>query len=220
MTVHQGLLLAHLLLFGVWLGSDAATFLSSRFVMKEELPIPTRITIAKLMLLFDLGPRIALVLMLPLGLSLSDSSGLVSIPTAGIAAVWVLSLAWLASVLTIHFREGTPLAERLRTIDLGLRGAIVITLVASGAVSLGGDGPFRGDWLAIKVLLFGLIIACGIAIRFALRPFSESFGDLVANGSTPARELQLRTDLIRTYPWVFAIWTMVLVIGGLAVVKP
>lgn len=221
MELRDALLVLHVGLFGIWLGSDFATFLSSRFVMKEDLAVSTRTTIAKLMLLFDLGPRIALVLMLPAGLALAQTYGG---PFQGVGptiAIWAVALAWLWAVLTIHFKEGSALAERLRSIDLGFRSLVAAGLVGSAVWSLAGDsGPFFQTFLAVKVLLFGLIIACGIAIRFALKPFSATFGALVTHGSTPEREAQLKRDLIATYPYVFAIWTMVIVAAILGVVRP
>ena len=73
---------------------------------------------------------------------------------------------------------------------------------------------------AWKVTLFGAIISSGIGIRLSLTRFSAAFGAIVADGSTPEREAALRAALARTYPFVGAIWVMVLVAGLLGVAKP
>jgi nucleoside-diphosphate-sugar epimerase len=211
---------AHVLLFGVWLGADYGTFLSSRFLLRSDRSLETRATAARMMVLFDLGPRLALVLMLPLGLTLASAMGFATLPAGTVPLTWALALGWLGVVAAVELGEHRSWREPLRRIDLGIRIVVAATLLATGLVSLIGDGPFAGAWLAWKVTLFGAIVSSGLAIRLGLRRFTPAFTRVMQEGSTPANELALRRSLAATYPFVGAIWLMVLGSGLLGVVKP
>lgn len=67
----------HVLLFGIWLGADYGTFLSSRILLQADKSAETRATAARMMVLFDVGPRVALVLTLPAGLTLASWYGMI-----------------------------------------------------------------------------------------------------------------------------------------------
>ena len=47
-----------------------------------------------------------------------------------------------------------------------------------------------------------------------------AFGQLVTSGSTPEVEKAILGSIKRCEPWVYAIWTLVLVAAFLGVVKP
>lgn len=210
----------HVLLFGVWLGSDYGTFLSSRFMMKPDKSIETRLTAARMMLLFDLGPRLALVLMLPLGLTLASQMGVASLASWIVPVAWAITAVWLGLVAAVELGEGRTWREPLRRVDFVIRSVVALLTLGYGLYSVVGDGPFAAGWLAWKVLLFGAIISSGIGIRLTLPTFSQAFGAIVAEGSTPEREAAVRGAIARTYPFVGSIWIMVLVAGLLGTAKP
>lgn len=221
MSLYDGLLWAHVFLFGFWLGSDLGTFLSSRYLMDPERDLPTRLAFAKAMMLFDLGPRVALILMLPLGLHLASIAWGLSLPTAGLVALWIVAMVWLWVMYRVHTGEGDPGVRGLRIGDTVLRVVLALGLVGAGIYATAANGgPFVGRWLGIKLLLFGLVIASGLGIRIFLPGFSAAFGAVVTEGSTPEREAALRRSLLRTYPFVAAIWVLVLSLGLVGVVKP
>lgn len=220
MTSYELVKWAHVLLFGVWLGSDYGTFLSSRFLLKTDKSIETRLTAARMMVLFDLGPRLALVLMLPLGLTLADQMGVATLSSWVVPAAWGIAIVWLGLVAAVELGEGRSWREPLRRIDFGIRSLVALATLIYGVLSLTGSGPFVAGWLAWKVTLFGAIISSGIAIRLSLTRFSAAFGAIVTQGSTPEREQALRSALAVTYPFVGSIWLMVLVAGLLGTAKP
>lgn len=209
----------HVLLFGVWLGADYGTFLSSRFLLKADKSLETRATAAHMMVLFDLGPRLALVSMVPLGVTLARWSGAVTWGVGVQWLAWIVGLVWLGLVAAVELGEGKQWREPLRRFDLGLRSVVAAAALLAGIGSLVGDGPITAGWLAVKVTIFGAIICSGIAIRFSLQGFGAAFGAVMAQGSSPEREAALRASLTRTYPFVGAIWVMVLVAGLLGVAK-
>lgn len=209
----------HVLLFGVWLGADYGTFLSSRFLLKADKSLETRATAAHMMVLFDLGPRLALVSMVPLGVTLARWSGAVTWGAEAMWAAWGVGLVWFGLVAAVELGEGKDWREPLRKIDLGLRSVVALIALATGISSLVGDAPFTAGWVALKVTIFGAIICSGIAIRFSLQGFSTAFGAIMTQGSSPEREQALKASLTRTYPFVGAIWLMVLAAGLLGVAK-
>lgn len=210
----------HVLLFGVWLGADYGTFLSSRMLADPQRPVAVRTAAARMMVLFDVGPRVALVLILPAGLTLAQQSGLVSFTDGWLAPLWLAGAAWLAMVLAVELNEEASWREPLRRTDLVIRLVLAPVLLVLAAWSLIGDGPFKVDWVAWKLLLFALILAAGIGIRFGLQRFSPVFGSIITDGSTPEREQALQASLKPLYPLVGGIWIAVLIAGYLGVAKP
>ena len=55
----------HILLFVYWLGADLGVFLASRYVARADLPTPERLRFLEMLLKVDMGPRTALILMMP-----------------------------------------------------------------------------------------------------------------------------------------------------------
>lgn len=221
MTSHELLLWAHVLLFGLWLGADYGTFLSSRYLLRADASLESRATAASLMVRFDLVPRLALVLMLPLGVALASGRGMLGrLPTWTVAVAWVLALAWLTVVVGVALGAGRRWGTPLRRVDLVVRVGVAAGTLGLGAASLAGAGPLAAGWLAWKVTLFGAVVCSGLAIRHGLRGFGPVLQRLLREGSTPGTEQALRASLTATYPFVGAIWLLVLTAGLLGVAKP
>jgi len=217
-------LVGHVVIFAVWFGTDLATFYLSRRVVDSALPIDSRLVLAKAMLGIEIIARLCLPTMLALGLSLSLDSGYLTVgslePNAAIAIIWVVVALWVGVVWTIHRSGGGELAGRLAQGDLVFRGLVCAGLWVSAIVSLvADDGPFAFNWLAVKVLLFALIMTCGITIRFLLRPFSAAFGELVSLGSSPEREATMGLAIRRAQPLVGVIWLSLLAATALGVLQ-
>ena len=224
MTAYDWFLIGHVLVFGIWFGTDVATFILSRRVLDSSLEVVSRRGLAGAMVSIEVIARLCLPTMLALGLSLSIDGGLLDVPQGWIAVVWVVAVVWVALVWTVHRSDGaSELGSRLALADLGLRSVICVALWIAGIWSLvGGDGPFLKDSVATKVVLFAVIMSCGIAIRFLLRPFGTAFGELVRSGSTPEREAAVARSLRGAQPLVGVIWFCLLssVVLGVAGMLP
>jgi hypothetical protein len=142
--------------------------------------------------------------MVPAGLTLAASYGS-PIHGVALAAVWVLSLAWLWLVWEVHWRHGAPVGRLYWRIDFAVRFVVMAAFVGFGAWCLLTRSPISSAWLAAKMLIFGLIILCGIVVRILLLrpPRTPSAG-------TPA--------LIRQV--VLVIWALVATAAFLGVTKP
>lgn len=221
MTQQQLFLVGHVVVFGVWFGTDIATFTLSRRVLDLQVDLVARRGLAGAMTSIEVIARLCLPTMLALGLSLSIGAGLLDVPDGWIAIIWILTAAWLWLIWSVHRASGaSELSSRLAMVDLVIRSVLCAGLWVLGVVSLAtGSGPFLGDWLGVKVLLFALIMTCGIAIRFQLRPFAAAFGALVTQGSTPERESALAAPLRRAQPLVGVIWGSLLFATVLGVIR-
>ncbi len=225
MTLLEVLILLHLLLMAYWLGADLGVFYSSRYVLKPELAVESRVTALRIMAWVDMVPRICLVLFLPSGVSLMAASEYGD-DFAGwpIVIVWAFSLAWLGLVLADHHYTGTALGAKIKNVDLVIRFGLISTLLTVGIYTIVVTDPFgvttNPKWLGGKVALYAVAMLFGVFIRFRLRPFGPAFGALVTTGSTEAVERDLRRAIQGAVPFVLGIWVLIVVIAALGVIKP
>jgi hypothetical protein len=187
-------------------------FLASFMLRDRTRPIERRLALVPLLLLIDLFPRICLIAMIPVGLALVWAGHWAPIPGWLVALAVLLAAVWLAAVLR-QFRA--PIAA-IRRADMVWRVALMIAAFGVAAFSLAGVGPFPG-WIAIKIGLFGIILAAGLAIR--LIPFEHALREL-ARGSTTERE----DSYAKVQRWALApvltIWICLVVMTFVSVAKP
>ena len=220
MTEYVLLKLAHLLLFVYWLGADIGVFYAARFVRDPTQSLEARKMAVRIMGWIDQIPRYCLVLMLPVGYTLARQLGLVELPTIGMVILWVIGFAWLWMVWAIHHYQGTPRAERWRSIDLVWRVILVAGLLWDAMQGLRGTGHILVDWLSIKFALFALLIACGIMIRVFGKPIGPALRQVLATGSTPELEADIARGFSRTRPFVLGIWGLLLCAAAVGILKP
>jgi hypothetical protein len=208
------LLALHIAVLGYWLGADLVINSEYRFVVnRSDLPVAARDALMDHVMEVDQHVRYALVLQAMLGAMLLAATGL-----APAAFGWIALLAgaaWLALVEVTQRARKQPRGAVLARIDRTLRYAVAALLVIL-AIAL-TDWP---GWLRIKLALFAGVIGCGVLIRFALIRHFTVWQALVANGPTPDREAQLRAIYLRASGVLLVLWTLVLTIAALAVIKP
>ena len=207
--------LLHLLAFVYWLGGDLGTFFSSRFVANPKLSPAQRMTALQIMLGCDQGPKLCMPLIFGLGYSMAESVGFLSAPGWVEILVWVITLGWFANVNYLYFTNNQAAKARIGQIDLWFRIAVVLLLGGWAIAGLLGMAPIHADWLALKILIFAGLVACGVYIRIHLKPFVAAFGQLMSQGSSPAVESQLGQSLARVRPAVYLIWVGLIVNAAL-----
>ncbi|TXS12921.1 hypothetical protein EAO71_36080 [Streptomyces sp. ms191] len=222
---HGAWILLHLLLFVFWLGGDLGVYVSSRYVLRPDLPFAARSTALSIMGGLDLGPKICLVLTLPSGVTLMalephGAGHLLNGWSAG--ATWLFAALWLWLTVREHHHPGRhPWTRRA---DWTLRVLLTAVLWGVGLYTLLAAEPFGVDtdprWLGGKVLLYATAIACGLGIRLTLRPFAGAFGALARSGSGERVERELRRAVDGCVPYVAGIWACVLAAAALGVFKP
>ena len=150
-----------------------------------------------------MGPRLAMPIILGSGCHLAALRWPTLLPGDVALAGWMLVTIWVGLVAAIH----SPMGHRLPSLtqwDLRLRFAVVIGLLGASAygVTLGLPG-----WIALKIAVFAALVTCGIAVRFALKPFAIAYASMVSDGPSDAGNAAMITHmgLVRRYVWL--IWT-------------
>ena len=196
------LLYVHVLALVYWLGGDLGTFLSSRHVLRSELGVESRQTAFKILMECDMGPRLAMPIILGSGCHLAALRWPNVLPAEVALLGWLLVAIWVGLVAAIH----SPMGHRTPSLTqwaLRLRFAVVIGLLGASAYGLTVGLP---GWIALKIAMFAVLVACGIAVRFALKPFAIAYTSMVNEGASDAGNAAMITHMgvVRRYVWV--IW--------------
>jgi len=181
-------LFLHILLLVAWLGTDVGVLVGGWASKNKNLSTETREKILGIGMQLDMFPRTAMTLMLPTGMHLALSIGVLNFSSTTVTLVWLFSLAWLAITWIRYLNEGKPIGMHMAKV------AILIDIIVLGVCgwiaisSFGGNGPIIADWVATKVLLFGLIALTVIVLEFVFLPGVIAFVGIINEGSTPERE--------------------------------
>lgn len=211
------LVLAHVILFAYWLGGDLGVYYSSSFVSNPDLGREARKTAAAIMLAVDMSPRICMVLILPTGLHLAAIRGQLPLADPVVGVIWLGTFAWLALVLAVHFVQAPTGARLLQRTDYTVRLLVIAATAGPALWQLVEPGWIGADWIALKLFLFAVTVACGLAIRLALRPFGPAFASLMEQGSRPDTEGAIQRSLTRARPFVIAIWAVLALEAALGI---
>jgi hypothetical protein len=210
----------HVLMFVFWVGTDMGVMLGASKSTDSRLTLETRLILVRMALLIELLPRTMWAMALPFGVMLSRQLNLVEISDAGLAAVWVFTLAWAAiSLGGAHYSE-KPIGLTLARINRWIVGILGVSLVMIGLWSYFGSGPFESAWLAAKVGLYGLINLTVLGIEASFLPVGPAFGRLFGEGSTPAVEAAISAGMKTTIRWVHASYVLILIVGFIGVARP
>lgn len=210
----EWLLIAHVVVFAAWFGTDLATFTLSRRVVSSSTAPASRAAIAGAMMSVEIFARLCLPLAFGTGVLTAEERGWIDWGwVAGV--IGVVAPLWSVAVWLIH-RGSTVLA----LVDLWWRSLVAVGVWVAAISSLASDDPIGVRWLAVKLVCFAVVITSGIVIRFVLRPFSVAFGQILAEGSTPEREAIVAGSIRRAQPFVVVIWASLLVAAAMAVAQP
>lgn len=215
---------AHILLFVYWLGADLGVFLASRYVARADLATAERLRFLELLLKLDMGPRTALILMVPVGFTLAVQLGLTPFAAGMLPAIWVVTLAWLAITWRLYFMGRDPRAQSLARLDHWLRVTVAALFVSLAVLSLVEGAPVGATWLALKMLFFAIAVVIGLLLRRIIRDWAQGF--TVLNGPAPAADaVQQANDSIfaayrRATRLAHSLWLLVALTALLGVTKP
>jgi len=207
----------HILLFVFWLGMDMGTYYSSRFVIDPKLSAPQRATALQILLGCDLGPRVAMPLIMPTGIHMASLMGLIEISSIGMGFIWIASIFWLGLVLKIHFGKEEVLKKKLQNFDYWLRIFIVICVSGIAIYSLFQPDYILATWLSWKLLIVCGMILCGLGIRYHLGKFKPEFGKLMTGNESDETNNALKKSMDDCMPYVYGIWIGLLVNAALGV---
>ena len=197
---------AHVLGLVYWLGGDLGVFYSSLYAVNRNLSQESRVMAIRMLFALDLGPRICMTMILPVGLHLAWRLGFLPFPATIMGLIWLVCFGWLAMVLFLHFRHNSPAHAALARFDFAFRLVVISMLAGYALVSLASSAGARVDWVAWKMLIFAGMIACGLMIRVKLKPFGPAFSKLVAGQATAEVDQAISGSIAATRPWVLVIW--------------
>lgn len=217
MTFYNVLLFVHILLFVFWLGTDLGVFLAAKRSEQAVLSPETRATVLELGMVLDRLPRSALVLILPTGLHLAFMSGLLALSCSVMAVVWGIALVWLIILWAGFLNPKTAIESRAMIFNF-IMNAVLAVLVVGVAVYL-LSATATPVWLALKVLMVGLVFVCGVLLDIAFKPAVATFVAIMTQGPSDELNARYAKELGPVYWAVIGIYVLVLIAAFLGVTK-
>ena len=217
-STHLILKWLHILALVYWLGGEWGIFQLSYHIVNPRLSLEERKRDLETAYRIDILARIGIVLLLPIGFQMGYDLGAHSLEQL-IVPVWIVMLCFLALVLAAFVTRGTPLGLRLTQLDERLRYVLVPLLFGVALWSLVTGGPFTAKWFSAKVLIYSLLLAIGLALRFIMRHWSTIMMRL-AQGPAPALEAQLTREQGYGRILAYVYWVGIASVAFLGVTKP
>lgn len=171
-TAHRLWTFAHLILFVFWLGADLGVVLAVRAAAASRLLPEQRSRTLELARAIDLAPRLAASLMLTVGGILTEYVG-IGHPWWQMAAIVALGPAWAGLVLVAWFAAGSAAGQYASRLEEGLRRLLIVAVPLSVAWSWFTGRLDTAPYVAVKLLLFALLLALGLRVRAAWRVFAD-----------------------------------------------
>jgi len=220
-TAYDVLIYAHTLLFVYWLGGDLGVYLSAKFVADRNLSIDERFRFMKVLMQCDMGPRTALIGLIPIGFQMAWMMNLSTIGGAYLISIWVVSLIWLIANWWMFFNEQHPLTVKLRNIDMYLRYLVIAGMGGIGIWSFTNDSGITEINIALKVFLFSFAVILGVYLRGEIKNWIVGFGMVRQGGESAEKGNDIIEDaLSRSKVAALTLWTLVALIAFLGKVKP
>ncbi len=220
MDLHNILVFVHVLLAIYWLGPDWGVYVTSHYIAKPGLALDERRRFLAAMLKIDLVPRSCLIVFPAVGLQLAADLDLSPITGAWLAGVWVFCLAWLVVSWFVYLNRGPQSGALLRRIDNGIRYVVAPSMILAGAYSLATGLWFGSGWLALKVMIFGAIVALGLILRSFVGLWVTGFQRLAVEGPKADIELLFTEALAKAKPVVYVFWGSSALMAFLGITKP
>lgn len=211
----------HVLTFVFWIGTDLGVFLAAKKSTDPQLSFETRAFLLHMALRIELLPRTMWKLALPVGVTLSLDMELLDISAAGLAMVWLFSIAWWAISVSGAYYYDRPVGHRLARATNWLTGLVGVAVIVLAVASAAGRGPFAAEatWLLWKIGLYGLINLMVVVMIKVFDPMAVAFGRLATEGSTPEIESIISTTMNRSAVIIWSTYTTIALVAFIATTK-
>ena len=220
-TTYDILIYVHTLLFVYWLGGDLGVYMSAKYVADRNLSLDERFRCMDVLFKCDMGPRTALIGLLPVGFQMSWELGLSPIGGIYLLAIWIVCLVWLAANWWMFFNDRHPMTNKLRGVDMMIRYAVVAIMGIMGLVSLINESPISDKWLAAKIFLFAGAVSLGIYLRGEIKNWIIGFPMVRAGGEEADKGNDIiAAALAHSKVAALSLWFLVALIAFLGKVKP
>ncbi|HJP38030.1 MAG TPA: hypothetical protein QF499_02735 [Gammaproteobacteria bacterium] len=220
MDSYTTLLYVHLLLFVYWLGADVGVFGLALGLKNRAYSCEQRMLLMRLSLTFDMVPRMAMIVVTPVGLHLASRSGLVVVAEPVFVVIWALAAAWMIGEWLAFRRLGQPGAVRFYIINGTFMMIYCCALIGFGISSFMSSWPFADGWIALKVLLAGLVFLVSTMMAVFYAPIEGILQQMEVEGTSNAIEVRLRLQVNRGAFWTVLLFVLLASIGYLGLAKP
>ena len=209
----------HVLVFAVIVGIELPALYALRMARAPGGSEAARTIALRVKRYGDAISATMLVLLLPLGVQIATQLGVYTLmSSAWLYATWIVGLAWLAIALISEAAGRSTWARRIYKSECVLRIIIGLGNVYDAVVGFTGAGMIQTNWLASKVLLFGLILVVSGWIRWQTQAVRFASFDAAGEAGQDSNEL---IAIIRRAQWgSHSILAMVLIAAYLGTAKP
>ena len=210
----------HVAAFALVIAVDLPSFYAVRRAAAPRAPAGAMLLAAQLTRWTTAISGTALTLMLPLGVELGADMGAWRLSSpVWLTITWAVALAWLVLIVVAGRNKALYTAEIWVRVIMGLGN------VYDGAIAFDGQHAIATDWLAVKVLLFGVALLASAWVRAKMRPVRAALSEidpLSAQRSTLDERTagELADQLRRIRPGVHAIWLAALIAAWMGINKP
>lgn len=213
----------HIVAMVYWLGGEWGVFQTSYKVVDHRLSYDERMRHMDTAYRIDILARTGIISLLPLGLHMGYLYGIQPLGGGWLALMWGIYAVWFAITYGAFFLRGTPLADKLRTLEDWSRYLLIPTLIILGLSSLLGHGPFSAGegekWFSAKVLTFGSLLIIGVILRLIMHEWDDKFKVLAA-GPDAAVEATLEKSIKLGRSIAYLYWVGILATAFFGAVKP
>ena len=128
-----------------WMGASLGVLTLALALKNNTYTYEQRKMLIRLSLDIDIPPRVAMVIIAPIGLHLASMSGLLSISTAVLILVWIGAAGWLGGEYITHGREHEPFAVKVYITIGVIMAAAFLSLIGFGIYALINGWPFKPE---------------------------------------------------------------------------
>ena len=214
------LIFVHVLLFGYWLGSDLGVFFCDSQLTREDLSLDERLRVREIRRNLDMAPRTCAPLILPIGFNLAVYHGS-QITGWWLVLIWALSLSWLAMLWAGWRTIGTPREQALNKANQVLFFLVAFAMAILGVYALITGEPVPQVWIAVKLVLYGLMALAANWILHAADLWEPIFEMVRAGGEQRIEgEKLMKKNRINAGSAAGSLWLVVLLIAFIGSTKP
>ena len=208
----------HILVFAVIVGVELPALYALRLARGPGGSEAARLMSLRIKRYADAISALMLILLLPLGVQIGNALGVWTLSSnTWLYITWAVALAWLAIAVIAEAGGASIGARRVYKTECVLRIIIGLGNVYDAVSTLMGGGMIQTNWLAAKVLLFGLILVVSGWIRWQTQAVRFASLD-AAESSADSQQL---IDTIRRAQWgSHSILAMALIAAYLGTAKP
>lgn len=210
----------HILAMVYWLGGEWGVFQTSYNVANPRLTLEERKRHMETAYRIDILARTGIIMLLPLGIHMGFNLGAHEYGGGFLTGMWIVFAGWLALTWSAFFARETDLGIRLTKIDEAIRYVVIPSLLGVGLYSLVNGAPLTQNWYAAKVVLYGLMLCIGLALRFIMRHWTTIFRALAEKPGDAVLEAKLASELRVGRGLAYVYWIGIATTCFLGATKP